>query len=124
MLNKWLRSEAQKELKIRAMEAKSRRMENESELLQARIKEMKRVTLPDHLMACCAYLWGCSEREVAPSYQDSYLQGFRVHASALQSVINDAVSSGMARGTGEGRILCKGGSELHRLAMLWREKHK
>lgn len=124
MLSKWVRTEVQREQRLRELERKAAKMKEESELLTSRIEGLRLSDPPDNLCACAAYLWGCSEREVAPSYQDAHTQGYRVHAAALQSVINDAVSSGQVRALPEGRILCLGGTELHRLAMLRRQNSK
>lgn len=131
MINNWLKSEEKRGDRVRALLRSAARREDDAEELLSSARKAREDAAalttealpPLGLVECCAYLWDCSVREVAPTYHDACIQGFRVHAAALQSVINDAVTLRMVTPMGEGRILCHKDTPVHTL-MLKRQNSK
>lgn len=59
---------------------------------------------PARLVECAAYLYEACMLQIVPSFHDAARRGYRVHAAALHSVIQDALALGEVYADSEGRV--------------------
>lgn len=62
----------------------------------------------ERLVECGAYLYEAAMRGNAPSFHDAARRGYRVHAAALHSALQDALALGEVVQSSDGRLALNG----------------